>query len=345
MISLWAAFLLAIQDAPGPKRVQGKLGVDGTLTLSEKAVPLADIPKALQSYAGVRELTIRTDPATPFSYVQRVMTAARDAGIESVQFSSDSDAPPIRLAGDPRRALRLKVREGPKGPEIVILRESAAVSLDDLRTQLGALEKQPVLIDADDEIPYTLVKRIVEACTEKGFSEVSFAGSAKSDRAVRVALVSDDEDWEYRYVRNFLVRSSEFQLVRLDEADVALVGRASIDEKRLVEFVKRGGGVVWLDRPGIEEISPVRLKPADPEQEVSAPQGAFHSAWRVDAVDSDATVKVESPRGGLVVVQSVDKGRAVYVGAKDTWRWRESGGDEPHFGPFWKSVLRWAREP
>jgi biopolymer transport protein ExbD/TolR len=185
------------------------------------------------------------------------------------------------------------VREGAKGLELLVLQESSAVSLDDLRKKLKGFEKGPIVIDAEVEVPYRAVQQIVSACTEEGFDKVSFAGTSRKTGAIRVLYLEGAARPEFRYLKNLLERSPEFRLeFGLDPIDPAYPGALSSypkdlsaydvvivgsladlhdqGKRTLVEWVTQsGGGVVWLTPEGLKEkwlgngmrpICPVGLK-------------------------------------------------------------------------------------
>jgi biopolymer transport protein ExbD len=370
------ALLLFLQDGMGHARA--RLSAEGTLRLGSISYSLKEAEAALRKEAesGVRSLIVITEPSAPFSHVQSVMRAARDAGIDRVQFSSDGDEHPVRVSDAPRRSIRIKLKEGPKGLEVVLLRESTASSVDDLKKQLAGLEKGPVLIDADYEVPYGAVRRIVEACTQAGFEQVSFASSDRP-RGPRLLYATRTENWHYRYVRNFLTRAADMRVdthisgagefpADLSAYDAVLLGDLTdLPEparKALVDYVRAGGGVLWTGPcegwlgNALDSISPVAIVPSkDPETALKFSargellkslkwdqmSGQLRSGFAVEKLHEGSTVQVESGAGPFVVTRAVGKGRSAYVGSDDTWRWRFQTGDEPHFAPFWLSVVRW----
>jgi biopolymer transport protein ExbD len=289
---LLVAFL-AQASAERPRRLLADLPADGLPAIAGKAVPWPDLARALKSHAesGIRQLVLRVDGSAPFSSVQQVMAAAREAGMEGVQFSTDKTAAAPRFSDESRRSVRIKVREGAKGLELLVLEERTAVSLEDLRKKLKALERGPVVVDAEFEVPYGAVREIVAACTEEGFDKVSFAGAARKAGAVRVLYAEQVPRWEYRYLRNMLERSAEFQVdvylatadpdfsgslrafpAQLSSYDVVLMGDLRSLEadrrKTLTDFVLGGGAVVWTgpETSGtgwlgnvLESICPVKL--------------------------------------------------------------------------------------
>ncbi len=290
---LLALLLQAAEDRP--RRVIADLPAEGMLSIAGKSVPWPDLAPALKRHAeaGIRQLVLRVDGSVPFSSVQQLMAAAREAGIEGVQFSTEKPAAPPRFSDEARRSVRIKVRDGAKGLELLVLQESTAVSLDDLRKKLKALEKGPVIVDAEFEVPYGAVQQIVAACTEEGFDKVSFAGAASKLAALRVLYVEHTPRWEFRYLSSMLGRSRDLQVdILLATADpdfpramhefpkdlssyhvVLMGGVRYLDEearKALVKLVERGGGIVWMGPevvppqwPGhvLEAICPVKLAP------------------------------------------------------------------------------------
>jgi len=179
--------LLLQEETSRPKSAVADLPADGSLSIAGVAVPWKDLAASMKKHAdtGIRRLVLRVDGAVPFSNVQTLMAAAREAGIEGVQFSTEKPAAPVKFSEEARRSIRIKVREGAKGLELLVLQESTAVSLDDLKKKLKALEKGPLIIDADMEVPSGAVQQIVSACTEEGFDKVSFAGPSKKSGSGR----------------------------------------------------------------------------------------------------------------------------------------------------------------
>jgi biopolymer transport protein ExbD len=372
--------LLLSQDSARPRKAFVDLTAEGTLAIAGESVAWKDLSASLKRLAGsgIRELALRADGTVPFSSVQSVMAAAKEAGIEGVQFSTDKPMPPVKFATEARRSVRIKLREGAKGLEIVILQESPVASIDDLKKQLKALEKGPIVVDADFEVPYGAVREVVAALTDQGFDKVSFAGTARKESAIRVLYAERAPRWEFRYLRNMLERTPDVKLdvflatadrdfpgvlpefpADLSAYDVVLMGGlAELDadrRKALAGFVEHGGGVVWMAPEeqwlDLASICPVTLKrESDAALTLDAKEGApalkwaemsdkAHAGWTATP-DADARVLVSSNRGAFLAVQAVGKGRALYVGATDTWRWREGTGDKPHFSAFWLAVLK-----
>lgn len=394
-IVLLVAFL-AQDSAELSRRAFADLPADGTLAVAGQAVSWKDLSAALKRHAtsGIRQLVLRVDGTVPFSSVQQLMAAAREAGIEGVQFSPEKPLAALRLSAEAHRSVRIKLREGPKGLELLVLQESSAVSLDDLRKKLQALEKGPVVIDAEFEVPYGAVQQVVAACAEEGFAKVSFAGAARKPGAIRVLYAEQEPRHEFRYLRNLLERSPEVRLdvhlaaagrevpgslpafpADLSAYDVVLMGELAVLDadrrKALIDFVQRGGAVVWMgpEKPGpewlghaLEPVCPVKVKRGtegrielhaatvttfDSREAGTLDWNALKAALTADAGGGDAMVFVRDPAGqdkrpSFLVAQKCGKGRALYVGAGDTWRWREGTGDQPRFAPFWTGALKWA---
>jgi len=376
--------LLALlsQDDARPRKAFVDLTAEGALVVSGASVAWKDLAASLkrQAAAGIREVVLRADATVPWSNVLQVMNAAKEAGIEGVQISSEKPPPPARIAGDAKGSVRIKLREGPKGLEIVILAETPVASMDDLKKRLKALEKGPIVVDADVEVPYGAVREVVEALTGEGFDKVSFAGVARKADAIRVLYAEHAPRWEFRYLRNMLERAPEVKLdIHLATADadfpgvlravpadfsaydvVVVGGITELDadrRKALAAFVEKGGAVVWMAPEDtwlggdLASICPVTLtRESDATLALEAKDGApaikwadvtgkAHSGWSATP-DADARVLVTSNRGAFLAVQPVGKGRAMYVGATDTWRWREGTGDKPHFAAFWLATLK-----
>lgn len=389
MLSLLVALL--IQDPVQLREVTVDLPADGSVVVAGESVPWAEIAVRFKRHRdlGIRLLVIRADGAVPFSSVQRVVAAAREVGIERAEVSSEKPVPERAFAAEPP-SLRIKIREGAKGLEIILLQESYAGSLEDLAARLKKLERMPVILDVEPEVSYGVVKRVFDACTGAGLEKISFAARASRSDAIRVLLAESGPRYEYRFLKNLLERSEDFRLeivltsadpefpgvmrefpTDLSRFDVVLLGSLETltheQATALQDFVAAGGGLVWIgpeDRGAwlgnkLESICPVELEPVgstippaelqfaakDPlvkDLKWEEMSGKIHCWWKPKKIDGDAKVLVESQFGAFLVTQSVGKGRTVYVGAEDTWRLRYQTGDEPHFGPLWKSVLRWA---
>jgi hypothetical protein len=130
---------------------------------------------------------------------------------------------------------------------------------------------------------------------------------------------------EYRALRGFLARQPEFQLdARVGEAPKDLSGYDLIIAGVPLDLTGFQGRVIWLAVPG--PSCPVKLKAVDETVVASK----LHTHWAIESVPGGAKVD------GIVVVC----GKFTYVGAEDTWRLRGETGDEPEYGPFWRSILK-----
>ncbi len=146
------------------------------------------------------------------------------------------------------------------------------------------------------------------------------------------------------------------------------------DREELRRFVlEQGGGIVWMaperhptgwpghDMPRITplQVSSIR-RPGSPfpvpmslvvqdtkssiVQDLDWDQlsGKVHFPWRTGKIDPGATVTVTSrwsaspPDNAFLVLDETGKGRSIFVGASDTWRW---GKDAQ---VFWENALTWA---
>ncbi|MCC6741226.1 MAG: hypothetical protein IT452_19450 [Planctomycetia bacterium] len=143
--------------------------------------------------------------------------------------------------------------------------------------------------------------------------------------------------------------------------------------KLLAEFVEGGGGLVliagqdrmpgaWLDselapaipvRPaeeGLEEEEiPCRLTDAGARSPLvrampfAKALPALH--WRLATRPAaGATVLVEGGGAPVFATSRYGKGRVFFSATDETWRWRFQSGDEPHYHPFWRRVVEWARD-
>lgn len=382
MTALLVAIAL-LQDSDPPRRMTVDLPADGSLVMAGEVVPWKEVAASFRKFrdAGMRSVVIRADGSVPFSSVVRVMDAAREAGLENVEISTEKPKGAPKFAEPDPPAIRIKIREGTKGLELRILRESGAGSLDALKEALLKVEKTSIVIDAEDGVSYDVVQQVAKACTDSGFEKISFASAAKKAERLRVFVADRTPRYEFRYLRSFLERSAgfmaDFHLASADpdfpmndypadltRYDVVILGPlADLDPKRrkaLVEFVKGGGGLVWMGAANekkwlghaLEEICPVRVKNIEfapvalvakaPEHPIlkdwNMPEAKANSGWKAEAVDADATVLLDP---GFLVVQEVGRGRVAYVGSDDTWRWRYLVGDQPHFAPFWLRVIEW----
>src|SRR5437870_3113228 len=103
MNSLVMVMALFAQDsAEVSRRILADLPANGSLALAGQAVPWKEVTVALKKHAesGIRQLVLRVDGSVPFSNVQTLMTAAREAGLEGVQFSADKPVAPVTFSGD-----------------------------------------------------------------------------------------------------------------------------------------------------------------------------------------------------------------------------------------------------
>lgn len=141
----------------------------------------------------------------------------------------------------------------------------------------------------------------------------------------------------------------------------------------LAEFVEGGGGLVliagqarmpgaWLEselgaavpvRP-VEESEPAvesacRLTEAGERSPLvqAMPFGKDLAPlhWRLATRPTPAaTVLVEAGGAPVFVTARHGKGRVFFSATDETWRWRFQSGDEPHYHPFWRRVVEWARD-
>ena len=182
-----------------PRRLMADLPAVGAPVIAGATVDWKALPAALKAHAalGFRILTVRADNDVPFSTVRDLMTAAREAGIESVQFSTDKPAAPPKLAGASKDLLRIKVRKGARGMEMLLLQQSSLSSMDDLRKRLKDAPKMRVVVDAGHDVLYSVVRQITEACISSGFKDVSFASEGvplKQFSNTRDRRASNDRD-------------------------------------------------------------------------------------------------------------------------------------------------------
>jgi biopolymer transport protein ExbD len=396
-ILILTALLLPQAAESSRRRMVVDVPESGIPVIAGATVDWKDLQATLRRHRaeGLRSIALRADGSVPFSTVQGFMAEARAAGFESVEFLSEKPMSAAKFAPVTGKTLRIRVREGARGPEIVVLQESGAASIDELRGRLKPLEKTPVIIDADHEIPFGTVQEIVSACAHEGFDQVSFAAAVRKAGAIRVLYAEHAPRLEFRYLRNMLERSSAFTVDAvlatadpdyrgvlpafprdLGGYDVVLMGgQKELDEesrKRLVEFVRQGGGIVWMapeERPdrwlghALEAVCPVRLDhrvllkgplnlrlvkretsltDAFPWEGLSA---MAHDLWKAERSGTGATVCLETSPvvdAAFLVTMPVEKGRSVYVGVSDTWTWRKHVGDHPHFAGFWTAALKWA---
>ena len=118
----------------------------GALLIAGRSVDRVNLSATLKAHvaAGMRRITLSAEGSVPFSSVRDLMTIAHEAGIESVEFRHDKPTPPVVLAPASAPALRIKIREGALGVEILLKRESGIASMEDLRKLLRSQGKSPV---------------------------------------------------------------------------------------------------------------------------------------------------------------------------------------------------------
>lgn len=323
----WCAALLVLSTSSlrgedAPVRIEE----DGRIVLADREVAAGDWEKVAAElrglvHAGSDRIVLRAAPRVPFSVVMRVMDLAREAGVKDVEVGAPESSTSTS-AVPPERSIRIKLREGPAGPEILLLQETRLASVELLRAELGRIGPLPLIIDAEVEMPFATVGSVVEACRQAGVGRISFAGPAKAAQPVRVLYAENTPGWEFRYVRNLLERSAAFQVdvflasadpgypgslrafpTDLSKYDAILIGEiGALDDVRcaaLREFVtRRGGGLVWMgpsDGVGewlgnrLAEICPVRLKPEHvggiplAELQISSTGAAHPLAATIDA--------------------------------------------------------------
>lgn len=232
---------------------------------------------------GFAAVTLRVDPSVPFSSVSEVMNACRRAGLATIEFASVKSDPPPKLVGG-KPGLRIKIRDGARGPQIILLRETPVTSIAKLRKLLENTPKVPIIIDAEYETRYGLVKEVAEVCTKTGFRNISFAAPShrRGTGVRRVLYVEHWPRWEYRFLKNAMIRDVKMRanilltssdgtfpqdhspgldplqefprtLEDLMEYDVVIIGdvppekiggRAALE--RIKKYVAAGGGLVML---------------------------------------------------------------------------------------------------
>jgi biopolymer transport protein ExbD len=202
MISL--LLTLALQESAKPA-ARVEVRADGSVRVGGTAADWKDLGARLK---GLKEATLQVDPEVPFSTVTRVMDLCKRAGVQTVEFAAIKTEPPPKLTGG-APSLRIKIRDGARGPEVILLREAPVSSIEELVRKLQGVEQQPVVIDAEYETSYALVKEVAEACTRAGFRSISFAAPAQRTGALRVLYVEHRPRWEYRFLKNALVRDAD----------------------------------------------------------------------------------------------------------------------------------------
>jgi hypothetical protein len=118
-------------------------------------------------------------------------------------------------------------------------------------------------------------------------------------------------------------------------AVVALDGAASLYTNRIIEFARRGGGVVLAPQAAsLDAMAPLRagaVNPATSEARAMQSGGAVTLATLalspITSLRSDA-IALER-RAGIVAIAArrIGAGRSLQLGYEDTWRWRMGGGE------------------
>lgn len=375
MISL--LLVLFLQD-DASRKLNVELSADGALKIGGAAVEWKELEAAIKR-RGLREATLRVDADVPFSSVTRLMDACKRAGLETLEFEAAEAAPTKFAGGSP--SIRIKVRDGARGPEVILMEERPVTSLDELRQKLDKLEKQPIVIDAEYETRYGLVKEVAEACTKAGFKSLSFA-AAGSTGSLRVLYVEHWPRWEYRFLKNALIRDPDLRvhilLTSSDENfpqdaspnleplralpekldyDVVIVGDVPADKlpaEKIAAFVKGGGGLIVITGDALKELLPVTVE-GESNEEASArltEVGKKHLMLTGMALDDLPRMRwhrrTRAVEGATVLAQIGDdplvvvKDRVVFLASDETYRWRWLEGDAPHYYPFWKRAITWA---
>ncbi len=277
LIAAWLSLILVAASAVGAREVTVEMRLNGLVVLDQRTVRDAGDPSWTGVEAALREaaasggdrILLRAEAAVPFTEVSLFLAAARAAGIDAVALAASEPEPETVRPDLPGRSLRIKIREGPRGPEITLLQEVPLSSPEAVATVLTAFPRQPVVVDAEPETPYGLVRKVVDACGRAGFPDVRFAGAPTRSGRTRVLFAAGAPDWEFRYLRNLLERASDFALdVHLSSAHpefpgvlrefpvnlgdyAAVILRDPSDLQAahgtaLETFVRAGGGLVWL---------------------------------------------------------------------------------------------------
>lgn len=277
--------LLFPQDAR-TRKLHIKLPADGKLRIAGRAVDWKGMDAELKKLVALKydEVLLDVNPAVPFSSVTRIMDACKRIGLKRIEFASvKSDLTPKLARGTP--CIRIKIRDGVKGPQIIVMQEFPVTTTEELRTLLEKTEKLPVVIDAEYEVSYGLVKDVAQVCMHTGFSRLSFATSIPRPSGPvmkQILYVEHWPRWEYRFLKNALIRDprirahflvtsadetflqdhspglkplSEFPgtLKALQSYDVLILGDVPLLKiggkatmKRIEQYVKAGGGLILI---------------------------------------------------------------------------------------------------
>jgi biopolymer transport protein ExbD/uncharacterized membrane protein len=192
-----------------------ELSADGMLRIAGRTVEWKGVDAELRRLAALNyvEVLLDVDPSVPFSSVTRIMDACRRVGLKTIKFTSvKSDLSPNLARGTP--GIRIKIRDGVKGPQIIVMQEIPVTTMEELQTLLEKTEKLPIVIDAEYETSYGLVNDVARVCMRTGFRSLSFATSIPraSGSAVRQVLyVEHRPRWEYRFLKNALIRDPKIR--------------------------------------------------------------------------------------------------------------------------------------
>jgi hypothetical protein len=187
-------------------------------------------------------------------------------------------------------------------------------------------------------------------------SKGSVASTLRRDSlTIRKVLVIGDAGWESKFVVAALeeegwkvdafirvapgVDVTQGAAVAIDtsrySAVIALDGAVSPYANRIVEFARRGGGVVLTPEAAtLDVMAPLRVGVAG---RASADAGGVQTAGSVTlttlplapitSLRSDGVALEQRAGTVAAAARRVGAGRALQVGYEDTWRWRMAGGE------------------
>ncbi|MFT5467734.1 MAG: putative membrane protein [Verrucomicrobiales bacterium] len=206
--------------------------------------------------------------------------------------------------------------------------------------------------------------------------------------------------WEARYIRNIFERDPNWrvesnfapqetalptreELAKFDLIVIGEVPAETVSDQHIAwfeEFVRAGGGLIFIDGPRQElravfetrnaDLSPVTWFDApqwmdDPRLELTR-DGTLEPALTLASNRADneaiwsylpapqrairvhpkagatvlAEVKSESGNTPLLISQTLGDGQILHVASDESWRWRYQKGDEYHTR-FWRQLARW----
>jgi hypothetical protein len=274
------------------------------------------------------------------SAVERAWLAAIAAAGSRVSWRGDlpatmSDAEPI---ASPARGIRIDIA-APSGSAVILRDELGAI--DTLRIQNGGVSVS---------VPPTIASL---AASVNGTTATT---TARDSLALRKVLVLGSVGWESKFVAAALEESGwkvDANLRVAPGVDVTQGTPAAIDTSRysavvaldaaaapfagrIIEFVRRGGGVILAPAAAsLDAMSPLRVGNA---ARANASPSPIPQAGPVDLTSlplapltllrSDAVIIQKRGSAVAIAGRRVGAGRVLQLGYDDTWRWRMAGGEQ-----------------